>query len=395
MNVKTLSLVLAGVMTLSATAQDMNLDYVKSHAAKEIAFKPESKWFLGLYGGVQYGFGVSQSGPLAGASKFDYVGRLGESAGIALGRWHNPYFGTRLMIDWNRISNPYAPQISEGKLQKAHSLNPHLDVMFDVVNYLSTYDAERTFHLVPFLGVGYMATQKLFATEMLNEQNIKDMNFIHSVSVNMGVNFDFRVCPCVTFNLAPSLAIGNFFEGYTQKDEPMEFLPQLRAGLTFGLCNDPFTAVEPMDYELLNNMQSEINDLRAQNAELSKRPVSCPECPEVEPATIVNELVESIVYFRIGSSTIEKNQYISIFNVAEFVKANKSPITVIGYADAKTGKSAYNMTLSEKRARNVANILVEKYGVPSELITIDYKGDTVQPYQTNAWNRVVIMKSKK
>ena len=53
------------------------------------------------------------------------------------------------------------------------------------------------------------------------------------------------------------------------------------------------------------------------------------------------------------------------------------------------------MTLSEKRAREVARILTDEYGVPSSQITIDYKGDTVQPYAENAWNRVVIMTAEK
>ena len=49
------------------------------------------------------------------------------------------------------------------------------------------------------------------------------------------------------------------------------------------------------------------------------------------------------------------------------------------------------MTLSERRAKAVAKALVEKYGVSEDMIEVDFKGDTVQPYETNEWNRVVIM----
>ena len=65
----------------------------------------------------------------------------------------------------------------------------------------------------------------------------------------------------------------------------------------------------------------------------------------------------------------------------------------MGYADEKTGSADYNMKLSEKRAREVARLLVDECGVPSELITIDFKGSSEQPYSKNAWNRVVIMKA--
>ena len=154
-----------------------------------------------------------------------------------------------------------------------------------------------------------------------------------------------------------------------------------------------WSGVQPMDWDLVNGLQSQINDLRSQKAELSKRPVRCPECPEVKQ-TVVEKNYENVVYFRIDSSKIDKNQEINLFNTAEYVKANNTPITVTGYADVQTGTSNYNMQLSEKRARNVADKLINEYGVPSELITIDYKGSDVQPYDINAWNRVVIMKSK-
>ena len=50
----------------------------------------------------------------------------------------------------------------------------------------------------------------------------------------------------------------------------------------------------------------------------------------------------------------------------------------------------------EKRAKAVADVLIKKYGIAESRITIDYKGDTEQPYEGTA-NRVTIAvaKSKK
>ena len=64
-------------------------------------------------------------------------------------------------------------------------------------------------------------------------------------------------------------------------------------------------------------------------------------------------------------------------------------VTVTGYADADTGNSRINGELSKKRANNVAEILKAK-GVAADRITVDYKGDTVQPYTTPEENRVSI-----
>ena len=47
------------------------------------------------------------------------------------------------------------------------------------------------------------------------------------------------------------------------------------------------------------------------------------------------------------------------------------------------------MTLSEKRANNVAEVLKAK-GITADRLKVDYKGDTVQPYNTPKENRVSI-----
>ena len=46
--------------------------------------------------------------------------------------------------------------------------------------------------------------------------------------------------------------------------------------------------------------------------------------------------------------------------------------------------------IAEKRANKIASILEEKYNVPSSRISINSKGDTVQPFAENDQNRVTI-----
>ena len=390
MNVKVLALSLAGVLALSANAQEVTSDYVQTTPAKEVAFKPASKWFLTLQGGVNNIYSFTGA-----PNEFGFVDRMGYNAGLGFGTWWNPYFGTRLMVEWNWVRNPYVGMVNN-EYPLAHTLNPHMDFLFDMSNYFAPYNADRVFHFVPFVGVGYFGSQRVFADQATTDLYMENLNFAHSFSVNAGVNLDFNFSRNFALSLTPSVALANILDHTTiNVYEPNELLLKLTAGLTFGLNNKTFEAVEPMDYDLLNSLQSEINNLRSQNAELSKRPVRCPECPEqvVAPAATVTA-PQGVVYFRIDSSKIDKNQFINIYQVAEFVKANNTPITVTGYADVETGNPDYNMSLSEKRARNVADVLIEEYGVPSDLITIDYKGDTVQPFETNAWNRVVIMRNK-
>lgn len=49
------------------------------------------------------------------------------------------------------------------------------------------------------------------------------------------------------------------------------------------------------------------------------------------------------------------------------------------------------MKLSLKRGENVANILVNTYGIRKDRLIIEAKGSTEQPYKDNQWNRVVVL----
>ena len=71
------------------------------------------------------------------------------------------------------------------------------------------------------------------------------------------------------------------------------------------------------------------------------------------------------------------------------VYKRQAKVSVTGYADKETGNPNINMTLSEKRAKNVIEMLKAK-GVVADRIVIGYKGDTVQPYQKPEENRVCI-----
>ena len=147
-----------------------------------------------------------------------------------------------------------------------------------------------------------------------------------------------------------------------------------------------------MDYNLINDLNSQINRLRAENENLRKRPESCPDCPEVAPPAVVEGVyVPNVVFFRINSSKIDRGQQVSIYNTADYLKANpNAKVNIVAYADRQTGTPAYNMALSERRAKAVANALINEYGIDSSRVSVDWKGDTEQPYAENDWNRVAI-----
>ena len=66
-------------------------------------------------------------------------------------------------------------------------------------------------------------------------------------------------------------------------------------------------------------------------------------------------------------------------------------VTVVGYADKGTGNAKLNMKYSKQRAENYKEELINKYGCDGARITVDAKGDTVQPFAENDKNRCVII----
>ena len=397
MKAKVLMLALMGSFALSLGAQAQQEVATPNKSGHKTVFNRDrgcDHWFLEIQGGVgMLPFGEANN-------KSSLTDRIYPIVQLGLGQWHEPWFATRVQLGgWNMKG---FVMDAAGANQAYNNLFAvaHYDFMFDVVNYFAKYNAKRVFHLVPYVGLGagykhHTTTGGAFgdvfdATKRVAGATTNDFGGV----VDAGVIFKFRLGRRVDLNLeAQMLATKTNMMGTSWKKQGADLMAFATAGLGFNLGKPEWDVLTPMDWALVNDLNGQINNLRAENAELAKRPASCPECPEVEPSqtTEVKTVVSNVVYFRIASAKIDQNQYINIYNTARYALENNSKIYIVGYADEATGNPSINMTLSERRAKAVAKALVEKYGVSEDMIEVDFKGDTVQPYETNEWNRVVIM----
>ena len=397
MKAKVLMLALMGSFALSLGAQAQQEVATPNKSGHKTVFNRDrgcDHWFLEIQGGV----GILPFGEAN--NKASLTDRIYPIVQLGLGQWHEPWFATRVQLGgWNMKG---FVMDAAGTNQAYNNLFAvaHYDFMFDVVNYFAKYNAKRVFHLVPYVGLGagykhHTTTGGAFgdvfdATKRVAGATTNDFGGV----VDAGVIFKFRLGRRVDLNLeAQMLATKTNMMGTSWKKQGADLMAFATAGLGFNLGKPEWDVLTPMDWALVNDLNGQINNLRAENAELAKRPAYCPECPEVEPSqtTEVKTVVSNVVYFRIASAKIDQNQYINIYNTARYALENNSKIYVVGYADEATGNPNINMTLSERRAKAVAKALVEKYGVSEDMIEVDFKGDTVQPYETNEWNRVVIM----
>lgn len=382
-----LAFVCGMVVSLSAQEYQPQVGFSTENGSK-VNFKknkPGDNWFISLGGGASLLIGDVNN-------ELDMGDRVNWAAGLSVGKWYNPYFAARLKLAGGSLNSAY-PAYTGGTtqflpLKYNYYGNAHLDLMWDVTNYWAPYNEKKIVRFIPFVGAGYA-----FRPEQNIDGRLRKLS--ESPSLNFGVQIPFRLSNRIDFFLEGEYALLNEQFNRVDMGHEEDRLASALVGFNFKLGRTNFEVIEPMDYDLLNDLNSQINALRAQNDELSKRPRSCPECPKVEPIVEKVEVMKNVVFFRLNSSVIDKNQEGNVFNTAEYAKKFNLPIKLVGYADKNTGTADYNYGLSERRARAVAKMLSEKYGFPTERISIEWQGDRIQPYQTNDWNRLVIMDTNK
>ena len=367
--------------------------------AQEPAQKPAYKtsfvkdgkahWFLEVGDAAT----ISLAGNNRDVNFTDRVSLLNPS--LAIGRWSTPAFGMRLTLQGGKTFDYARPA---GLWAAATTTNGYLrhdvtygfaqyDFLFDLVNYFAPYKENRFFHIIPFLGVGLGYKHEVEAI------NVKDESHRFSPLADAGLQLKFRLARFVDFNLEGKVTASDL-RLPSQEDHVKsgtDFIAQAGASLTFHLGRKAFEAITPNDEALIADLNGQINALRAENAELAKRPV---RCPDVEIPVADSKVIGNVIYFRLNSAVVDKNQMINVYNIAEYAKSNTETITLVGYADRQTGNPNYNMALSKRRAEAVADILVKKYGISRDRLKIDWKGDTVQPYAENVWNRIVLMSAE-
>ena len=366
-------LLFSALIAFSISAQEVQN---VSHGTVYLKNKASDNWYIGLGGGTNLYFTKAEND--ADGSFGDRLGWMGQ---IEIGRWNSPNWGFRAVLDGGSIEH-----IANVPFAKDHTwLGGHIDVMYNVINAWGSYNPDRVYSLIPYLGIGYM-----YGLDDWDKPNsgavFKNQN--QSLTYNVGLINNFQISKSVALFLELGWRVmQDSFDGASGGNYEYDSMFTGTAGIKFGLGGkQSFTPAELMDYNLINDLNSQINRLRAENEQLRLRPESCPECPEVKP-TVVSEAVyiPNVVFFRINSAKIDKGQQVSVYNTAEYMKANpNAKVNIVAYADKQTGTPEYNFALSEKRARAVADALTNEYGINSDRISIDWKG------AENDWNRVAI-----
>jgi outer membrane protein OmpA-like peptidoglycan-associated protein len=106
-----------------------------------------------------------------------------------------------------------------------------------------------------------------------------------------------------------------------------------------------------------------------------------PPPPPPAPVAPVYEAREFIVYFEFDKSALTADAQSVVSAAADYAKAgNAARIVVVGHTDT-SGSAAYNIKLSERRAKTVADALAG-LGIDGSKLAVDWKGESAPAVAT-------------
>ena len=258
--------------------------------------------------------------------------------------------------------------------QKGFYWNPFIAASLDLSNLFGGYKGGRFYTLQAYFGGGLV----LAADDPVNA---------HGVSFNTGLINKFRLGDRLDLvvNLRGAM-ISDDFDGESRFDEPddvkwlkLNVTWDGMAGVTAGLCYH--FGVKKNLHTWTTADHSTVDHFVA--------PVTIPG-----PTVYVHDTLEVLrpvdpslwfhIQFKIDKTDIQPRERINVNSVADFIKsAPDTKFLVSGFADMQTSTPDHNLWLSEHRAKNVYNMLVNDFGVNPAQLEIDYQGGVDYMFYTD------------
>ncbi|NDV69411.1 OmpA family protein [Dysgonomonas sp. 25] len=359
--------------------------------------KFSDNWFIQAQGGASYT--ISEN--FKDASVGDLIT---PTVAVSFGKHFTPIFGLRAQASGWESKSQYT-YIDDTYRHKYFQAG--LDGMFNLTNVFGEYDKDRFFNLYGMVGLAYVHGSSKDNVNLNVGSTNPSVGILKSNMIvpRVGFHADMALTDALSINLEVT---GNLLEDRfngVERAKAYDGMVTALAGITYHI-NKGFEVIDyidPAELDALNNRINEqralmnakdgkISDLERQLAEKPKVIVEEVVAKEIEEDIVMN----AVVVFKLGKADLQDNQEINIYNAARYFQENPDMHCVItGYADKATGNPTINQKISEKRAETVANIMVQKFGISRSRITTQASGDKDQPFQNDAWNRVVIFTAVK
>lgn len=372
------SLMLAmGFMTASAQEQKPQTENV---------FNPH--WFVQLQGGAQYTLGEVSFGDL-----------ISPNIQVSGGYNFTDLFGLRLSVNaWQSKAGSVRNDLEYQ--WKWNYINPNVDAILNLSNLIAGYNPNRLFNVSAYVGVGVnvaWGNDEAWAVDAMMTSNTSSGRpsmydrGLQSVwtgtksffTGRAGLMGDFRITDNWSVGLEVNANV--LADSYNSKDASNSdwyFNGLIGVKYAFGKTN--------VTREKAPCCEPEIRYVEKIVEKIVEK-----EVPVEVVKEVVVEPIRRDVFFGLNSTKVTDAEMTKIKEVADYMKANpKAKVSITGHADKGTGTASVNKRISEKRAKVVADIFTEKFGISADRITFEAFGDLEQPFSKNALNRVCICIAK-
>ena len=335
-----------------------------------------SNWFLSVQGGANCFVGMPKGCE-------DFFGRINPTVSVQLGKWHSPFFGTRLSAD--------GFQLVDGNIHSLSYQNYHGDLLFDLGMFfhrdmLNNYGLPR-WRFVPFVGAG-----------VIHNQDTKKYPFAVSYGLFTTYNVSHRLG--LVFEIGGTTT-KRYFDGVGTGNHFDDNLFHMSVGVNLSLGHQGYktnrrysqiATFEPKDdtpYVL-----NEYDGLKSLRERLKNQPSAGEVRESYENIALFDAPI--LFFFKKNScKLVDPQQKHNIIEIAGAVKQYDLRVKVIGAADSKTGSEEHNRILGRKRCLYIAKLLV-KAGVDKHKMLGENQGgiDVYSPYPANRHTCVILYKAK-
>ena len=370
-NLKLFALLLSLAMVTTAAAQER----------KDAQTRSYPYFFAGIQGGAQTTF-----------TNYDATKLITPIGGVNVGAMLAPAVGARLHV--SGINNKGGFRYSGQKYDYNYAVTD-LDLMLNLCRVFAP-GKETLMDLYLIGGAGFGVTWhnddfKHLAAAALADGNQHlgwdDRRFVHNFRV--GLQLEANVSKLIGINL--EVTANNLQDRFNAKiNGHGDWQMQALLGVNFRFGGKKKGA-EPVYVP----KAAPVQPAPVQPAPVAQPAAQAQPKPEVKPQPKpVEQKPESeglTVRFALAKAEVTEDEAAKIAAFAQWLKNHpKAKAEITGYADAGTGNTSINSSLSRQRVQAVAKILTQKHGIPASRIKTAYKGDTVQPFAANDDNRVVI-----
>lgn len=378
---------LCAIFALGAFAQSTETQELKPSKDYLVGSFADN-WFIS--GGI--GFQTYLSEYYTAGSILDH---FSPAVDLSVGKWLTPVFGVRAQLSglnqrgYNLLNTPYidANEMEDNVYKmNFYYFNLHADLLFNIHSQFYRYNPGRKYELIPFVGMGWFATIK---DGLANNEFAANAGIINQFRVNDRLDLDLELKamilrsdvdgnPAKRINVPASATIGLTYKIGKAKEFALGHI-------------EPTPIVEKVvdNSELenkTNELASRLADQQKKNNDLNKALAHEKqranqlndelEAMKKAPRTVKEAVVADIngsfrVFYEIGKTNLDEFNSANLEYIAGIIKKTNKKYTIKGYADKTTGSLSINQKLANKRAENVYNLLIEKYGVNKDMLSIE------------------------